>query len=140
MAFHLFKLSFSVSLSCSFLSFFLLLFLFLLTFGSFFFSLSFFFCLLCFCFMRHKNIKILNCKVCFFLSILCLVLVSCLVFSLKSLFLIFVFFAEFQLCFLFKINVFGFKTHKLKTPTFGQGGVATKRFFFNNLCFAICEK
>ena len=113
MAFHLFNFSLSVSLSLSlslsllFFSFFLLVFLLLLSFGSFFFSLSFFFCLLCFCFMKNNNIKIFNSKV-FFSSILCHFLVFCLVFSLKSPFLIFVF-ADFQLCFLFSIIVFGFK-------------------------------
>ena len=117
MAFHLFNFSFSLSLSLSlsrsFLSSFLSFFFYFL-FASSFCSLSFFFCLLCFCFMKTNNIKRFNCKV-FISSILCLFLVSCLVFSFISLFLIFVFFPGFQLCFLFNINVFGFKKSCNKT-------------------------
>ena len=67
-------------------------------------------------------------------------LVSCLVFSCKSLFLIFVFswysvmlFVQHQ-CFWFQ------KTQVEKHYFLVKRGVATKRLFFNNLCFAKCEK
>ena len=38
-------------------------------------------------------------------------------------------FPDFKLCFLFNINVFGFKKDKLKTPIFGQEGGCNKTFF-----------
>ena len=66
-------------------------------------------------------------------------LVSCLVFSFKSLFLS-LFFPGIQLCFLFNINVFGFKKHKLKNTNFWSKGELQQNVFFNNLCFAKCEK
>ena len=69
----------------------------------------------------------------FFFINLFSVLVSCLVFSLKSLFLFSLFFPDFKLWVLLNINVFSFKILK--------EGVATKRFFFMNLCFfPKCEK
>ena len=75
----------------------------------------------------------------FFSSILCLFWVSCLVFSFKSLFLIFVF-SWYSVIFLFNINVFGFKKHKLRNTNFGSKGELQQNGFFNNLCFATCEK
>ena len=100
---------------------------FLLSFGSFFFSLSFFFCLLCFCFMKSSNIKIFNCKV--FSSILCLFLVFCLVFSLKSFFLIFVFLLIFSYVFCSTSMFLVSKNTSWKTPIFGQKGGCNKTFF-----------
>ena len=121
------SLSLSLSLSCSCLSFFLLVFFFAFFLFLVFVSFSFFF-LLCFCFMKTNNIKRLNCKV-FFINIFSF-LVSCLVFSFKSLFLIFVF-PDFKLCLLFNMNVFGFKIKQLKKHQFfGQKGSCNKTFFF----------
>ena len=43
--------------------------------------------------------------------------------------------------FLFNINVFGFKKHKLKNTIFwSRGGLQQNVLFFMNLCFAKCEK
>ena len=43
--------------------------------------------------------------------------------------------------FLFNIIVFGFKKTQVEKHQFlVKRGVATKRFFFMNLCFAKCEK
>ena len=107
-----------------------------------------FFCFLyvsCFClfyiflsylllFSEKNNMKILNCKL-FFHQCFSLFMVSCLVFPFKSLFLIFVF-LDFKLCFLFNMNVFGFKTNnKRKKHIFlVKRGVATKRFFVLSTC------
>ena len=67
-------------------------------------------------------------------------LVSCLLFSLKSLFLLFVF-CWFKVMFLFNIFVFGFKKNQVEKHQFlVKRGVATKRVFFMTLCFAKREK
>ena len=123
--------SISLSLSLLFFSFFLPSYLsfFLLSFGSVFFSLSFFFCLLCFCFMKTNN----------FSSILCFFWFPVL-FSLSNPLFLSLFFSGIQLCFLFNINVFGFKKHKLKNTNFWSNGELQQNGFFNNLCFAKCEK
>ena len=118
------SISFSVSLL--FFPFFLPSCLSCFAFFWFLLFLSFFFCLLCFCFMKTNNIFQLQS---FFSSILCLFLVSCLVFSFRSLFLIFVF-PGIQLCFLFNIKVFGFKKNtSWKTPILGQKGSCNKTGF-----------
>ena len=120
------SISLYLSLSCSFLSFFLLVFLVLLSFGSFFFYLSFCFCLLCFCFMKTNNIKRFNCKV-FFSSILCLVWFPVL-FSLSNPFFLSLVFPGIQLCFC-STSMFWLKKHKLKTQIFGQKGSCNKTVF-----------
>ena len=128
-------LSLSLSSSCpfflSFLSFFFAFFCFLV-FVSFFPFLS---SLL----LSHEknNIKIFNYKV--FLHQYFSFLVSFLLFSLKSLFLIFVFLLILSYVFV-QHHCFLVSKNKLKNTIFGQKGVATKRFFFMSLCFAKCEK
>ena len=120
------SISLSLSLSCSFLFFFLLVLLFLLSFASFFFSLSLCFSLLCFCFMKTNNIKRFNCKV-FFINPVSF-LVSCLVFSFKSLFLIFVFLVfSYVFC---STSMFWFQKHKLKnTNVWSKGELQQNRVF-----------
>ena len=72
---------------------------------------------------ENRNMKLLNFKV--FLINPFSYLVSCLVFSFKSLSLVFVF-PDFDLCFLFNINVFAFKKRQvLKNTNFWKKGVAT---------------
>ena len=116
----------------SFLSFFFALFL-LLGFCLFFHFLS-----SLFLFHEKNNIKIFNCN--FFPEILSLVLVSFLFFLSKP-FLLSLLFTDFKLCFLFNIKVFDFQTQLQKKRNFWVNrGVATKRFFFINLCFEKCEK
>ena len=117
--------SLSLSLSCSFLSCFLLvvLFRFLLVpcFLSFFLFLS-----SSLLFHERNNIKRFNC-ICLNQSFLSFFgFLSCC--SLKSLFRILVF-PDFQLCFLFNINVVGFKKHKLKNTNFWSKGGCIKTFF-----------
>ena len=90
---------------------------FLLSFGSLFLSLYLFFFLLCFCFMTGTTSKFSITK-CFFINPFAF-LVSCLVFSLKSLFLIFIC-PDYMLCFLFNMNVFKFQKRQVKTQMFGQ--------------------
>ena len=82
--------------------------------------------------------KILNCNF-FVSSVVSLFLVSCLVFSLKSLFL-YLCFPDLELCFLFNIIVFGFKKPKLRNTNFGSTRGLQHNGFFMNLCFAKCEK
>ena len=125
MAFHLFNFSFSVSLLCfaffipSCLSFFDL-FWFLLFLFSFFIVLS-----SLRLFHENNNIEYSIAKL--FSSILCLFGVFCLVFSLKSLFLLF--FADLQLCFCSTSKFWG-KKHKLKNTNFwSKGGLQQNDFF-----------
>ena len=61
-------------------------------------------------------------------------LVSCLVFSFKSLFLIFDF-PDFKLCFCSDSMFLAQKTQVEKTQILVKSGVATKRFFFNEPVF-----
>ena len=134
----LFCFSLSVSLFCYFLSFFLLVFAFCFLFVSC-------FCLfLCFAFFfafvswnkQHQQ----NSVATFFSCNFFLFLVSCLVFSLKSLFLIFVSFLVFSsvVC---STSIFWFhKTQVEKHQFWVKRGVATKRVFFINLCFEKCQK
>ena len=138
--------SFSVSLSLSL--FFLLFFLssFLSLFFAFFWFLvwvSFFIFLSSLVFFHERhNINILNCKFFFseIISFFCF-----LPFFVSSSFFLSLLFPDFKLCFLFNIKVFGFKTKNLKKKKkkkhfLVKRGVATKRFFFINLCFANCQK
>ena len=123
------SLSLSLSLSCYFLSFFLLVFVFV-------FLLVPSFCLFLFCFSvffalvnENNNINIML-QSCFNQSF-SFSWVSCLAISFKSLSLIFFFSSDFKLCFLFTMNVFGFRTNKLRKHTFlVKRGVATKFFYF----------
>ena len=71
-------------------------------------------------FHASNNIKTFNYKVLFHQSFLFLG-VSCLGIPFSYLC-----FSCFKLCFLFNINVFGFKTNKLKTHIFGQQGGCSK--------------
>ena len=112
-----------------------------LSFLAFFFFLVFvsFFVLSSVLLFLEKNMKILNWN--FFSSSKCsLFWVSCLVFSLKSLFLIFVFFFLFWVMFFVQHHCFWFQKNKFKNTFFQKRGVATKRVFFMNLCFAKCQK
>ena len=121
-----FSISLSLSLSCSILSFFLLVFLFCFLFVpyfSLFLSLSFFFAFVSWK-EQHQSIKLLL----FFLKYFLFFGVSCLGVSVQSLFLS-LFFPDFKLCFLFNINVFGFKKQSWKTPIFGQKGGCNKTVF-----------
>ena len=137
MAFHLFNFSFSVSLL--FFSFFLPC---LSCFAFFWFLLflSFYlFCLLCLSFMKTNNIKRFNCKVFFHQS--CVFFWFPVLFTLSNPFFLSLLFPGIQLCFLFNINVSGFKKHKLKNTNFwSKGELQQNGFFFINLCFAKCEK
>ena len=134
---------FSLSLSLS-LCFALV---FLSSFLSFFFGFLF---LSCFClfffvlssvllFLEKNNMKILNWN--FFSSSKCsLFCVSCLVFSLKSLFLIFVFFLILSYVFCSTSLFLVSKNPSWKTPILGQKGGCNITGFFINLCFAKCQK
>ena len=130
----------SLSLSLFFLLFFLSSFLslFLLSYGSLFLSLSFFFFLLCFSFMKGTTSK-KSIASFFFINILSF-LVSCLLFFQVSfsylcyfLILSYVFYSTSR----FLVSK---QTAKKKQIFLVKRGVATKRFFFINLCFAKCEK
>ena len=128
-----------MSLSCYFLSFFLLVFHFLFFFGSFFFSLSLFFCLLWFCILKTNNIKRFNCKVFFHQS--CVFLGFPVLFSLSNPFFLSLFFPGIQLCFLFNINVFGFKkTRVVKHQFLVKRELQQNGFFLITCVFAKCEK
>ena len=123
-----FSVSLSLSLSCSCLSFFLLVFFFafflFLVFVSFFIFLS---SLLLF--HEKNNMKILNCNF-FFPSIISLFLVSCLVFSLKSLFLS-LFFLILSYVFCSTSLFLGFKKPKLKNTNFwSKGGLQQNVIFY----------
>ena len=123
LSFSLFWASFSFFLSSSFLSFFFA------SFGFLFLSLSFFWFLLCFCFMKGTTSKYSITKF-LFINPFSFLLVSSLLFSFKSPFLIFVFFPAFKFCF-FNINVFLKKCKfKKKTPIFGQEGGCNITVFF----------
>ena len=132
--------SVSFSLSLSFLLFFLYSFLslFLLSFGSLFWSLSLFFFLLWFSFMKGTTSKYSIASF-FFINIFSFFIF--LPFFVSSSFFLSLLFPDFKLCFLFNIKVFDFQTNNLKKTHFlVKRGVATKRFFFINLCFGKCQK
>ena len=133
-----FSISLSLSLFCSCPFFFLLVFLFcfllVLVFASFFPFLSSLLLL-----HERNNIKIFNGNF-FFINIFSIFWFPVLFFLSNPLFLSLLF-PDFKLCFLFNINVFGFKRNNLTKQSFlVRRGVATKRFFFMNLCFAKCQK
>ena len=134
----IFSVFLSLSLSCSCPFFLPSCLSFLLSFASLFLSLSFLFFLLCFCFMTRTTSEYSITKL-FFINIFSF-LVSCLLLSLKSLFLIFVFFADLKLCFCSTSLFLVSNKPSWKTPLFGQKGGCNKTFFFMNLCFAKCEK
>ena len=133
---------FSLSLSLS-LCFALV---FLSSFLSFFFG---FLCLSCFClffvlssvllFLEKNNMKILNWNS--FSSSKCSLFgVSCLVFSLKSLFLISVF-SWFWVMFFVQHHCFWFQKTQVEKHIFSKKkGGCNKTGFFMNLCFAKCQK
>ena len=123
-----------------------LVFFFLSSFLSFFFAFFWFLLLLSFSLFlsslllfheksQHQNIKLQ----CFFVNPVSF-LVFCRVFSLKSLFSYFCFLADFQLSSLLNISVFGFKKTQVEKHQFGSKGGLQQNVFFNNLCFAKCEK
>ena len=132
----LFSISLSLSLSLSryFLSFFLLVFFCFLLVPCFclFLSFSVFFGFVSWK-KQHQNIQLRS----IFSSILSHYLVSCLVFSLRSLCRIlgFFFFPDFKLCSLFNINVFGFKKYKFKNTNFWWRGGLQQNVFFNEPVF-----
>ena len=127
--------SLSLSLSLSLVPFFLPSCLFFAFFWCLVFFLSLFFCLLRFCFMKGKISKD---SIAFLKSILSLLLVSCLVFSLKSLCLIF-FILIFSHAFRSTSMLLVSKTQVEKHQFLVKKGVATKGFFYN-LCFVYSEK
>ena len=128
------SMSLSLSLSCSFFSSFL----------SFFFDFFWFLIFLSFfpflssSLLSHErnNIKTFNCS--FFSSIVSLFWFP--VFFLSNPFFLSLLCPDYKLCFLFNINVFGFKKPKLKTTNFWSKGGCNKTVFFMNLCLAKCEK
>ena len=104
---------------------------FLLSFGSLFLSLSLFFFLLCFSFMKGTTSKNSIASF-FFINIFSFF--GFLSFFLSSSFFLSLLFPHFKLCFLFNIKVFDFKTDNLKKKkqTFlVKRGVATKQFFLS---------
>ena len=132
-----FTSSFSASLLL-FSFFFLPVCLCLLSFGSFFVSFYIFlYCLLLF--HEKNNMKLLNFKVVFINPFSLFGFLSCFLFQI-SFFLSLFFFPDFDLCFLFNINVFAFKKDKLKTPIFEKKGGCNITFFCMSPFFVKCEK
>ena len=126
---------FSFSVSLLFFSFFLLVFVFcflLVPCSSLFLSFSVFFAFVSWK-EQHQKIQLQS----FFINPVSFFPVLFSLWNSVS----YLIFPDFQLCFLFNINVVGFKKHKLKSINFWSkgGGVATKRFF-NNLCFVTFVK
>ena len=76
----------------------------------------------------------------FFFINLFFFLVSCLLFSLKSLFLLFVLFADLKLCFCSTSLFLVSKKTKLKNTNVWSKGELEQNGFFMNLCFAKCKK
>ena len=135
--------SVSLSLSLSFLLFFLYSFLSL--FFAFFWFLvwvSFFILLSSLVFFHERNnIKIFNCKFCSSWNIFSFF--SFLPFFVKraKLFLIFALSWILNYVFCSTSRLFDFQTNNLqKKHVLVKRGVATKRFFFINLCFGKCQK
>ena len=130
-SFNFSSLCLSLSLSLYIVLFFLssfLSFFFLLSFGSLFLSLSLFFCLLCFCFMKGTTSKYSITK--FFHQSFLFFWVSCLVFSLNPFFLSLFFFLILS-CVFVQHQCFWFqKTQVEKHQFLVKRGVATKRFLF----------
>ena len=115
-------LSLSLVFLSSSLSFFLLSFCFL------FLSLFHFYFLLCFCVMKRTTWKF-SIAIHFSWNIFSFFWFPVLLF-LSNPFFLSLLFPDFKLCFLFNINVFGFKKKQSwKTPIFGQKGSCNKTFF-----------
>ena len=117
---------------------------FLSSFLSFFFACFWFlvfvvflvcFCLFCFYFMKGTTSTYSIAKL--FSSIISLFFGFPVLFSHWNPFFLSLIFLIFELCFLFNINVFGFKKHKLENTNFwSRGGLQQ---FCMSLCFAKCE-
>ena len=123
------SLSFLLFFLSSFLSFFFAFFWFLVL------SLSFLFFLLCMKGTRSKY----SIASFFFINIFCFG--GFLSFFLSSPFFLSLLFPDFKLCFFVQHKGFWFQNKQLKKLIFlVKRGVATKRFFFMNLCFAKCQK
>ena len=128
-----FSVSLSLSLSCScffssFLSFFLL------CFGSLFLSLSFLFFLLCVCFMKRTSSKY-SIATFFFINNFSFFWFPVL-FFLSNPFFLSLLFPDLSYVFV-QHQCFWFQNKQLnKTEILVKRGVATKRVFFMNLCFA----
>ena len=99
--------------------------------------MSFLFCLLCFCFMKRTTSEKLMYKI-FFINHF-FGGVSCLLFSLKSFFLIFVFFADLKLCFC-STSLFWVLKNQIEKHRFLVKRGLQQNGFFMTLCFAKCEK
>ena len=84
-------------------------------------------------FSEKNNMQFLNCNL-FIHQYFLFFMVSCLVFLFQIAFSYLCFFPGIQLCFLFNINVFGFKKHKLRNTNFWSRGELQQNGFFNNLC------
>ena len=82
--------------------------------------------------------KIFNCNVFFFLKFFSFFWFPVLLF-LSNPFFLSLLFPDFKLCFLFNINVFGFKKQVEKHQFLFKRGVATKLFFYEPV-FWKCEK
>ena len=117
------------------------------SFSSFFFAFFWFLVLVSFfpflssllLFHERKNIKVFNCKKLLHQYFLFFGFLSCFFFQIPFSYLSF--FLILSYVFLFNINVFGFKKTKVEKQQFlVKRGVATKRRFFINLCFAKYEK
>ena len=114
-------LSLSLVFLSSFLSFFLL-------------SFCFLFCLFCIflssllLFHEKNNMNFFNCNLFISWNIFSLFWFPVFLF-LSNPFILSLLFPDVKLCFLFNINVFGFKK-SWKTPIFGQKGSCNKTFFF----------
>ena len=140
LAFPFFCFSFSVSLLLLFFSFFLpcLSFFCFILVPSFSLFLIFLSSLLLF--SEKNNMQFLNCNLFFHQYFLFFLWFPVLFFSFKSLFLIFAFFLVFSYVFCLTSMFWVSKTQVKKHQFLVNRGVATKRFFFNNLCFEKCEK
>ena len=124
--FSLLLFFFFLSLSLSLVLFFLPSFLsFLFAFFWFLVLVSFFCFLLGFCFMKRTASNII--LQCFFINPFSVLVVSCFVFSLKSLFS-FVF-SDFKLCFC-STSMFCLREKKLEKQMFGQEGGSHETFVF----------
>ena len=132
-----FSVSLSLSLCCSFLFSFLLVFFF--AFFLFLVFISFFpFLSSLLLFHEKKNIKIFNCN--FFLKYFLFLLVSCLAFLFQIPFSYLCFFLILSYVFCSTSMFLVSKRTNWKAQKNKKKPIATKRFFFMNLCFAKCQK
>ena len=131
--------SVSLSLSLSFLLFFLSSFLsFLFAFFWFLVFVSFFLSLSSLLFFHERNnIKILNCKVCLHQYVLCFGFPVFFLFQVPFSYLCYFLILSYVFC---STSRFWVSKQTTKKTFFGQRGVTTKRLFFINLCFGMCEK